>query len=106
MLKYLYRAIIRYIKLFDRVIYTFIEDCGSWRNKLIIVTAVFCYMAIKTADPGVVAATLVVWGSIIAYFFKKKQEADLNHISKPSKFDKEVKVDEAEDTDETFEESD
>ena len=95
----------RYLRLIDRLLYTALEDLESWRNKLIILTYVLCLIAVLGGNGAVVAAVVTCWTLILGFYFEKRQQADMNGHSanKVSKYDKEVSIEE---TDETYEEND
>ena len=98
------KLIRKYFRLLDRLFYTALEDLESWRNKLIVATYVLCLISVLGGNGAVVAAVVGCWTIILTFYFEKRQQSDMNgHSSnKFSKFDKESKIEEP---DETFEEN-
>jgi len=55
---------------------TLFNDLHSFRNKLILVSTLFCLYTInKEQSSEVIIAALGIWNMIIAYYFKKRNES-------------------------------
>ena len=92
----------KYLKLLDRLVYTFLEDLQSFRNKLIFLTAFFCFLGIKKGNGTIVSAVFVCWSAILGFYMQKRSESEKNgHINK-SKYDEVSRID----TEESYQNND
>ena len=87
----------RYIRLIDRVVYNFIEDFGSFRNKLVILTFLMVvaalYVSYRQESASVIAVVMGAWTLILGYYFKLRHESGLNGNAPKSIYDNEIKKD-------------
>ena len=95
-MKKFFGLIRRYGRLLDRLIYTKVEDLVSMRNTLILLTCIFCFLAIKTKDAVIVGTVFGCWTLILGCYFHYRQKTQENggtHF-KTTSYDDEVKKDE------------
>ena len=91
MIKWLGIFIGKYFRLIDRLVYSQIEALCSWRNALIVLTAIFCFIALSTGNPTIVTVVFGIWAVVIGFYFKLRQDTDREGRSYKSRYDDEVK---------------
>ena len=82
--------IVRYSRLIDRIVYNQLEAMVSWRNSLIVVTAIFCFKALSTGNPTIVTVVFGIWSLIVGWYFHLRQQTDKEGRAYKSRYDDEL----------------
>lgn len=89
----------RYLRLIDRIIYSQLESLVSWRNALIVLTSIFCFIALQTKDSVIVTVVFGIWATIIGFYLHLRQQSDREGRVAKSKYEEEVEVEKEENKD-------
>jgi len=87
----------KYGRLLDRIVYNQLEALVSWRNLLIVVSAIFCFKALKTNNAEIVIAVFAIWSVIVGFYFHLRSQADKENRTVKSRYDQEVQKDNGDD---------
>ena len=82
----MFKIIRRYLKVIDDIFYSTLDHLSSWRNLLIVITVVFCFMALKDGNPAVVATVFGCWTLILGFYFhyREKEGGSFHTLSEPT----------------------
>jgi len=79
-----------FYKLLKRLLYESIEDLCSFRNKLIIVTSIFMFIALKTGNSTIVGTVGTFWTLILGYYLQLRHKAQNGDNIHKSNFGNEI----------------